>query len=706
METHMSRLQGPRAFLLLTLALVLVGCPPKRVGAGPGQNGGYQEPTRPKFEPKQQASADAELEQAIHLADQGRRPEALEAYLSVRKSYPESTAGQQALYRAGLIYFEQEQYARAREAFTELIFENPLFEQGNDARLKLGLSLVELGAYRDAYQTLNSLAQRTTGPEQAAALRAAERAATEGQLFSDALKLAVRRVDDATTGQERDEALARVVDLVEGQAPFVEVARVQTTLSPSHPAWPVLTFKLARIYYHLRDWTRLNETLEAFLRHAPAHPFAADARQLLARSQRRSEVRPRRVGVILPMTGRFKPLGDAVLRGVQLALEGSEVELVVKDSRGDVMVTSQAMEDLVFEDGAIAVLGPLLTDDAQRAALMAEELQIPVLTLTRQEGITRLGPWVFRNMLTNSAQAQALARYATEELGYKNFGVLFPNIPYGVELTNEFWDELDRRGAEVRAAESYDHDQTTFTREARKLVGRFFLEDRHDYLEGVREIQQSGQDAFRRRKAMERLRAQLRPIVDFEALFIPDDWRRVGLVAPALAVEDIITNACDPRDLERIRKTTGRTDLRTVTLLGTNQWSSPKGRSGVAELVERGGKFVTCSIYVDGFYVDSERPGTKRFVQRWRERYKDRDPGLLEASGYDAALMLRQIVETGRPTDRVAFRQQLADLQGFEGATGRTTFDEVGEPVKELFFITIDQKGLQELTVGAKKPAS
>ena len=46
----------------------------------------------------------------------------------------------------------------------------------------------------------------------------------------------------------------------------------------------MLTFKLARIYYHLRDWPRLEETLQRFLRRRPAHPFAAQAKELLARA--------------------------------------------------------------------------------------------------------------------------------------------------------------------------------------------------------------------------------------------------------------------------------------------------------------------------------------------------------------------------------------------------------------------------------------
>ncbi len=701
---NMEVLSTARRVLVLALALLLTACPKKtsHVRGGPDDiPDGEPFPDKPRVEAKKDAGADTALAQAIETA--ARTPDkkqAAEVLLTVRKAYPGTTASQEALYRAGVLYFESEDYANARKTFNELLFENPLYAQAEDAKRKLALSALEVGAYRDAYLTLSSLAERAEGAEKQQLLEEASRAAQGAGFYGAALEIAVKLAGDAKTPEEQAAAVARVEQLVEGRAAFVDVARVAQELSPRHPAWPVLTFKLARIYYHLRDWTRLEETLNRFLQEAPNHPFAEQGRQLLARATRRVEVQPRTIGVLLPMTGRYKPIGEAVLRGVQLALSGSNIELIVKDTQGEVTLAGQGVEQLAFDEGAIAVLGPLLADDAKRAALVAEELQVPLLTMTRTEGITDIGPHIFRNMLTNSAQAEAIADYAMNVRGFKRFAVLYPNIPYGVELANGFWDEVLERGGTVRGAESYAHDQTTFTNEAKRLVGRYFLEDRIDYIEGVREINSQDQDAFRRRKAIDKLKSGLEPVVDFEAIFIPDDWKRVSLVGPALAVEDIITNACDPRDLERIRKTTGKKDLKTVTLLGTNQWSSSKGRSGLPELIERGGKFVTCSVYVDGFFIDSQRPATRRFVSAFREAYKDvdKEPGLLEAIGYDSALMLRQIIEKQRPRTRAELREALINLKNFEGATGRTAFNEKREAVKPLFLLSVDSKGVRELT--------
>lgn len=679
---------------LCVLSVFVLGCPPRGGTQGGGQQTGNG---KPRVEAKKDPTADDALEKAIQVADTQGKQKGIDAYLSVRKAYPETTAGQEALYRAGLLAYESGDFVTARKSMNELLFENPLFDKANDAKLKLGLSALELKSYRDAYQTLSSVAERLSGEQKRIALEAAQRAAELGNIGTVALTLAVQNIDQAQSPEDKQAAVEKLVDVVEGSADFTDIRAAREKLSTDHPAWPVLTFKLARIFYHLRDWQNLNDTLDEFLKVAPNSPYAAQAKEMLARSHAREQVKPRVVGLVLPMTGKYKPIGEAVLRGVQLGLQGSDVELIVKDSQGDVQLAGKAVEELAFDDQAIAALGPLLADDSKRAALVAEELQIPLLTMTRTEGITGIGAYVFRNMLTNSGQAEALAEYGTKKLGFKRFAVLYPNIPYGTELSNEFWDAVTARGGEIRGAESYSYDQTTYTEQAKKLVGRYWMGDRADYLEGLREIAQSGEDDFRKRKAREKLQSGLDPIVDFEALLIPDDWKRVGLVAPALAVEDIITNACDPRDLEKIRKTTGKRELKTVTLLGTNQWSSPKGRTGLPELVERGGKFVTCSIYVDGFYVDSNRPATKKFVAAYRQANGGADPGLLEAIGYDNAAMFRQIIDKQQPKTRDQFREALQLLKGFEGATGTTSFTDKREAQKPLFFLSIDSKGVKEL---------
>ncbi|MGO9830788.1 MAG: penicillin-binding protein activator [Myxococcaceae bacterium] len=656
---------------------------------------------KPEVEPRPDTRAADALKAADAAAVGQPKSKQLEVYLSVRQAYPTTVAGEEALYRAACLAYELGEYAVARKQLNELLFENPLFDKALDARLKLGESSLQLKAYRDAYQTLVPLREKVP-PEQRAELEDALRRAAEGaRMANQSFRLALDRAESAATPEERQAALQQVASLLDTSVPYDEVARVQEELSPSHPAWPMLTFKLARVYAHRRD-ARLKPTLEALLQKAPSSPYSQQAQAMLVRLDRVGAVRGRTLGVLVPLTGKYQRLGEAVMRGIKLALKGSDIELLVKDTQGDPARAAAAVEELVFEDGAVAAIGPLFGEDSRRAAVVAQDLGLPLLTLTRNEDITEIGPFVFRNMLTYSAEGRALASWAVDVMGYKSFAVLYPNTSYGVEMTSDFWDQVTAKGAAVRGAEAYANDQTTFTTEAKKLVGRYYLEDRTDYLEALRELKEANRennaDAFRRRKALEKAKKDLEPIVDFEALFIPDEWSRVGLIAPALAVEDIITNTCDAKEIEKLKKTTGKTDIHTVTLLGGQGWNSPKNAEGVPRLIERGGKFVLCSVFVDGFYAESNREATRRFVHAYSEAYPDATPLLLDAVAYDSARILRQVLEAQKPPlTRDGVRAALAAVKDFDGATGRTTFNERREAEKPLFFLTVDSKGVREL---------
>jgi ABC-type branched-subunit amino acid transport system substrate-binding protein len=290
-------------------------------------------------------------------------------------------------------------------------------------------------------------------------------------------------------------------------------------------------------------------------------------------------------------------------------------------------------------------------------------------------------------MLTAEAQVRALAEFAMARRGLRRFGVMFPQIAYGEELAFAFWDEVVRRGGAITAAESYEPDRTTFGPLVKSMVGKANLDDRADYREQVQELLKTEKDPYRRRRALERLRERLPPITDFDAVFIPDFARNVALVAPALAVEDVVSATCDKQEIERVRKATGRADLEPVQLFGATGWDDP-------DLVAKAGRYVQCSVFVDGFFAGSERPETRKFVDAFVAQF-GRVPSILEASAYDAALLVRAAAERGAET-RDDVRRALEQMK-LPGATGDLAFDERREVAKPLFFLTVDGEEIREL---------
>jgi branched-chain amino acid transport system substrate-binding protein len=408
------------------------------------------------------------------------------------------------------------------------------------------------------------------------------------------------------------------------------------------------------------------------------------------------------------MSGEYKAYGEPMMRAIRLAMakgtpEGLDpmermedgvyqtadgLRFVLRDTAGDADRAARAMDELVGKHHVVAVLGPVFQGPAVSVSFKAADMGVPLLTLSRKEGITEAGPWVFRNCLTNSSQAAAMARFAVEKLEEKTFAILHPNSPYGVELANYFWDAVEALGGEVVGVESYEADQTTFTAQARRIVGKFFA-DAHRKGEVKLPKWAEGLTGYRLKKVQEKYKSAIPPQIDFDAVFIPDYADKVALVVPALAVEDMMFSSASKVDLERAKKATGFATFKPVQLLGANGWNSDK-------LPERAGKFVDGSIFVDGFFASSEQEDTKAFVDEYRRLY-GKAPGLLEAQAYDAARIFLAVLRQSKPQTRDQFRAALSAVKDFPGASGRTSFRPNGEAHKELFIITVDSGELKEL---------
>jgi ABC-type branched-subunit amino acid transport system substrate-binding protein len=643
--------------------------------------------------------ARAELD-TVRAGSSGRSPAdaaaRLEAFAARYRGVPVAA---EALHEAAALRRSAREPARAAQDLQTLLTEYPLYRRAVEAKYLLALVDLDVGRQRDGLATLGSLyAKLPAEAKPEAAARAADAALSLGA-DAEAVRW-LSELAQASPPDARPEVLRRAADAVD-RLPFLDVAKLREELPQDAPVQEPLTMKLARIHLHLQDYPRAQEAAREVFMRWPDGPYAQDAKGILERIARLTFVRPNVIGVAVPLSGPYKRWGDAILQGVGLALEGSQARLAVRDTRGEPDGAAAALEALALEEGALVVVGGVTNAEAERAAATAEGLQLPFIALSKQEGLTEAGPHVFQNMLTASAQARALAEFAMVRRGMRRFAIMFPSMSYGVELANAFWDEVEARGGEIRAVETYAADRTTFTPLVKDMVGKLFLDERTDWHELQSQIAEKEKDPFRRRKALEKAREKLPPITDFDAIFIPDFASNVRLIAPSLAVEDVVTQTCLPEEVAKIRKTTGRENLTAVQLLGANGWNDPS----LFDMSPGGpGRHVRCAVVVDGFFAGSARPETRRFVETYGAKYAGQVPTILEASAHDAARMARQVLES-RVATRAAARDALAATRNFRGATGDITMGPRRTPEKELFFLTVDGTGLREMRREELAPA-
>ncbi len=685
-----------RLALPLLAGILVQGCPPATVIVT-DEHGASKQVTVA-------VAAEMALAEAKRAAEAGQKKEAAQKYTDFLKRYPDADQLDEALFALGNLSFEAGRYEKAAGYFSKLIADYPTSKHYVRSAVQLGMALMKAGRAQEARPTLQSVFDRLDRHKQAevAGMLAESYSSARAPLEALSWFCELYRLTEVQGAKEA--IRERVRSLIDHSLNFSQVREAREILAQKEikgfPA-DLLQFKLAKIFYHILDFQRAKEALETFVADYPGSAQAKEAGRLLKQIIDRKRVNPDTIGVLLPLSGEYREYGKRALQGIQLGAgifdqtkkgAAGGPTLIIRDTAGDPDKAVEQLEDLVFNEHVVGVIGPMVAKEAYAAAVKAEELEVPIVSLSIRKEITKVGKYVFRNFLTLQAQSKALVSYAMEKLHAKRFAILYPNDWYGVEFANSFWDEIDRHQGEVRAAERYEPDEKNFATPIKKMVGRFYLQARWEFTRERAKIRSKIKSHLGRKRAMEKLLKSLRPVVDFDVLFVPDYVDKVVMIAPALAFEDVILHTDSHWHLERLKKSLGRDKLDMIYLLGGNGWDNPK----VVEWAER---YVQGAIFCDGFFLESNRPTTRLFVGKFKANF-DRDPSMVEAQAYDTAMIFKTIFSHQHPQDRTRFLRLLSQVKNFDGATGTISFDNDGEAQKNLFLLTIEKDTIKEIDTG------
>ena len=144
-----------------------------------------------------------------------------------------------------------------------------------------------------------------------------------------------------------------------------------------------------------------------------------------------------RIPVLVPVTGFLSLEGTAQRNGAVMALEEAiaanvSVAYEVADTSTSPEVAVTAMERAMREEHTLAVVGPILGTQMLAMMPLAEEYQVPLVTISGTAKLTEMGnPWVFRFFPGDAVTKVAHARYVAEELGAERPAILYQTTAYG-----------------------------------------------------------------------------------------------------------------------------------------------------------------------------------------------------------------------------------------------------------------------------------
>jgi len=392
--------------------------------------------------------------------------------------------------------------------------------------------------------------------------------------------------------------------------------------------------KRARAAMSEGEFAKAQKQANAVIDNFPDSPYVLHARWIRAQASAGDPYEPLKIGVLLPLTGTYAPPGIQIRQALEYAARGSGVELVFRDTAGDPAKAVEQFEGLVLDHGVSSVIGPLLKDNAMAVAPEAQAAEVPLITLTQTAGITGAGDYIFRGGVTPAHQIESLTDYSMGQLGHRTFAIFAPSNAYGAASRDAFKAAVAERGGTVTRVVMYDPGKTAFGAEAAEL------------------------------RAM-----------DFDAIFIPDNWQRVAMVASSMAYAELAVGGFSPgfkRD--------------PVPLLGLNGWHNQS-------LADQGGQYVQNCYFVDVFDGEEGPPEQQSFAAGF-EGNVGRMPGVLEALAYDSALIAFDAARE-QPRTRAALRDYLASAD-VQGTLTGGNFNESREIPRRMMVYVIREENMEK----------
>ena len=386
-----------------------------------------------------------------------------------------------------------------------------------------------------------------------------------------------------------------------------------------------------------------------------------------------------RLGLLLPLTGPDRRIGEELRDGVQLANReaGSPFELVIEDTgidygnlpiatdRADSVSESLASGLLrvaygtqrLLDQGVVAIVGPLRSRSSVVAATVTARAGVPLLVpLAQQSGLDSLGHSVFQLSTVSKTEARLLGEYATLVLGLEHLAIISPLSDYGWDFAREFTRIAERNGGQIAHSDWYVPKKTTDFRhvfEEIRAAGLALIPPPADTLEVVEE---------------EPVEDKFIDTID-GVVVVVESFADAKTIAPQVHFHRLQTQ-----------------------VLGNDAWWDPEA---IRQMRPGERKNFDGVIFVSSRQAESA--AEQSFVSNFRKQFR-RDP-YYAAAGYDAIRLLIDGWEQGY-RDPAALIEWLATVRFYEGASGIISLSPDVRSNSALTLLKIERDKVRSLNTG------
>ncbi|MGE0869709.1 MAG: ABC transporter substrate-binding protein [Kofleriaceae bacterium] len=172
------------------------------------------------------------------------------------------------------------------------------------------------------------------------------------------------------------------------------------------------------------------------------------------------------VGVFASLTGSDAALGQAMVRGVRVAVDernraggviGRRVNVVIRDDQSELSNAEQRVNELIDAEHAVALVGGSSPAAASAGAWVAERRAVPMIAPTSTSGRLRdIGGMVYGVALTDRSQGVAIAKFLVQRLNAHRIAMIVDSdSPYAKDVAAGVELEVPRLGGQIVAMQTF-----------------------------------------------------------------------------------------------------------------------------------------------------------------------------------------------------------------------------------------------------------
>ncbi|NQW54749.1 MAG: penicillin-binding protein activator [Rhodospirillales bacterium] len=176
-----------------------------------------------------------------------------------------------------------------------------------------------------------------------------------------------------------------------------------------------------------------------------------------------------RIALLLPLSGRAAPIGQAMQQAAEMALFDSgakELALSAYDSGDSADMAIEAYRKARL-DGAALVLGPLYGTSASALGPLVNQGGMNVVAFSNDEQVAQRGVWIMG--IAAPQQVRRVVDHALEA-GIRRFATFTPQTSYGQQMARTLATYVTARGGTVVGGEFFDANGGDIAAQARQLA--------------------------------------------------------------------------------------------------------------------------------------------------------------------------------------------------------------------------------------------